>query len=95
MKALTFEVFGTVVDYRSSIVWAGRQLSAAHGVKVNWGEFADAWRAEYRPSMDSAMRDASSWVKVDAIYRTVLDELLERYGVIGLTEQEKVEFNLV
>lgn len=95
VKALTFDVFGTVVDYRGSIVTAGRQLSAAHGVEVDWGEFADAWRAEYRPSMDRAMRHASSWVKVDAIYRTVLDELLERYGVTGLSEQEKVEFNLV
>ena len=95
VKALTFDVFGTVVDYRSSIVAEGHRLSAAHGWDVNWGEFADAWRAEYRPSMDRAMRDASSWVDVDAIYRTVLDELLERYGVVGLTEEQKVDFNFV
>ncbi|MBD2763533.1 haloacid dehalogenase type II [Kocuria sp. cx-116] len=95
VKALTFDVFGTVVDYRSSIVAEGRRLSAAHGLDVNWGELADAWRAECRPSMDRAMRDASSWVNVDAIYRAVLDELLKRYGIAGLSEHEKVQFNLV
>ncbi|GGG60168.1 haloacid dehalogenase [Kocuria dechangensis] len=95
VKALTFDVFGTVVDYRSSIVAEGRRLSAAHGVEVNWGDFADAWRAGYRPAMERAMRDDSSWVNVDAIYRAVLDDLLERYGVVGLTEEQKVEFNFV
>lgn len=95
VKALTFDVFGTVVDYRSSIVAEGRRLSAAHGVDLNWGDFADAWRAGYRPAMDRAMRDDSSWVNVDAIYRAVLDDLLERYGVVGLSEEQKAGFNLV
>lgn len=95
VKALTFDVFGTVVDYRSSIVAEGRALGVKHGIDIDWGVFADAWRGEYRPSMDRAMQNQQSWVNVDTIYRTVLDGLVERYGLAELTEEEKVEFSFV
>lgn len=95
VKALTFDVFGTVVDYRSSIISEGRLLAAKHGFDVDWEEFADAWRAEYRPSMDRAMQGSDSWVNVDSIYRSVLDQLVERYGLYGLTEEETADFSFV
>lgn len=95
VKALTFDVFGTVVDYRSSIIAEGRALAAKHGFDIDWGEFADAWRGEYRPSMDRAMESSSTWINVDSIYRGVLDQLIERYGLDGLTEEDKAEFSFV
>jgi 2-haloacid dehalogenase len=56
VKALTFDVFGTVVDYRGTIVREEERLSRAKGLSVDWAQFADAWRARYRPSMDRVMR---------------------------------------
>ena len=45
VKALTFDVFGTVVDWRSSIIREGRLLTETKGLRVDWAKFADAWRA--------------------------------------------------
>ncbi len=56
VKALTFDVFGTVVDWRSSIIREGELLSKAKGLEVDWPAFADAWRAGYRPAMDRVSR---------------------------------------
>jgi len=49
IKALAFDVFGTVVDYRGTIIREGERLNRAKGLPVDWGQFADAWRARYRP----------------------------------------------
>ncbi len=94
VKALTFDVFGTVVDFRSSIIAEGRELSRKHGFDVDWPAFADQWRAEYRPHMDRVTA-GEKWVNVDAIYRQALDMLLEKFDIQGLSEDEKVHFNLV
>ena len=51
VKAMTFDVFGTVVDWRSSIVREGEELTARSGIEVDWPRFADAWRAGYGPAM--------------------------------------------
>ena len=56
IRALVFDVFGTVVDWRSSIVREGKMLTAAKGLEVDWPGFADAWRAGYRPAMERASR---------------------------------------
>ncbi|PJJ65579.1 haloacid dehalogenase type II [Compostimonas suwonensis] len=95
VKALTFDVFGTVVDFRSSIIAEGHRLAEKHGFEVDWPAFADAWRAEYRPAMDRVMADESRWLNVDSIYREALDMLLEKFDIRGLTEEEKVELNLI
>lgn len=50
VKALTFDVFGTVVDWRGSIIREGEQLSLARRIEVDWAEFADRWRAGYSPT---------------------------------------------
>ena len=51
VRALTFDVFGTVVDWRSSIIREGRRLTETKGIRVDWTRFADAWRAGYGPAM--------------------------------------------
>ena len=93
IKALTFDVFGTVVDWRSSITREGRRLGEARGIDLDWSAFADDWRAGYGPSMSRVRKGELPWTNIDALHRMVLDELLEKHGVTGLTEEEKVDFN--
>lgn len=93
VKALTFDVFGTVVDYRSTIVREGGRFGEAKGFEIDWAAFADAWRGRYRPSMDRVTRGELPWTNLDALHRVALDELLEEFGVRGLSEQEKEHLN--
>ena len=94
VKALVFDVFGTVVDWRSSITCEGEKLAKRKGITdVDWEEFADAWRGGYGPSMNLVRTGKLPWTRIDDLHRMVLDELLEKYGIEGLTEDEKVDFN--
>lgn len=95
VRALTFDVFGTVVDWRSTIVDEGRELGRAKGIDIDWGSFADAWRAKYRPSMDRVRRNAIPWRNLDALHRLSLEELLNELKITGLDEQEKDHLNRV
>ena len=99
VKALVFDVFGTVVDWRGSIVREGEALSAAKGLAVDWPAFADAWRAGYQPAMRRAMQPGSTgevaWSRLDELHRGILDELLPRFGLAALDEAERAHLNLV
>ena len=61
VRALTFDVFGTVVDWRGSIIREGERLGRARGLAVDWGRLADAWRAGYAPAMDRVRRGDLPW----------------------------------
>ena len=89
IKALTFDVFGTVVDWRSSIIEEGRELGRSKGLDVDWARFADAWRGKYGPSMDRVRRSDIPWQNLDALHRASLDDLLVEFGIEGLSEPEK------
>ena len=94
VKALIFDVFGTVVDWRGSVIRAGEELGARKGLEgVDWAAFADAWRKKYAPSMDRVRRGESPWRNLDTLHRASLEELLEEFGVGGLSEEEKDHFN--
>ncbi len=94
VKALTFDVFGTVVDWRGSITRQGEALGKAKDVtSVEWAEFADRWRGGYGPSMDKVRKGELPWTNIDTLHRSILDELLEEFNITGLTEEEKVDFN--
>lgn len=95
VKALAFDVFGTVVDYRGTIIAEGQALNETHGLSVDWGAFADAWRARYRPNMDRVMRGDLPWMNLDALHRLALDELLEQFGVSAIVEEERRTLNRV
>lgn len=95
VKALTFDVFGTVVDWRSSVIAEGEALGKAKGLKVDWAQFADAWRGGYGPSMDRVRKGELPWTNIDTLHRMVLDRLLSEFGVTGLTGAEKDHFNRV
>jgi len=88
IRALLFDVFGTVVDWRASLVREGRALTANRGLEVDWAKFADAWRAGYRPAMERVRRGELAWMNIDQLHRLILDELLPRFGIHGLAEAE-------
>ena len=94
VRALTFDVFGTVVDWRSSVIDEGRALGARLGLQVDWPAFADAWRAGYPPAMDEVRSGALPWMDIDALHRRILERLLAERGLV-LPEAEAVRFNLV
>jgi 2-haloacid dehalogenase len=95
VKALTFDVFGTVVDWRSSVIAEARALGKAKGLSVDWEAFVDAWKPAYYAGMDRVRKGEIPWTNVDDIHRAKLEELLVEFGVTGWTEAEKDHFNRV
>jgi 2-haloacid dehalogenase len=89
VAALTFDVFGTVVDWRGSIIAEGATLGRAKDLDVDWGSFADRWRRKYRPSMNRVRLGEIPWTNLDALHRGSLDELLAELGIDALSEAEK------
>ena len=95
VKALTFDVFGTVVDWRGSLIREGLAFGAARGIQIDWASFADDWRGGYGPSMNRVRRGELPWTNIDALHRMVLDELLMKYGITSLSEADKDYLNRV
>lgn len=95
VKALGFDVFGTVVDWRSSIIREGRELGRAKGLDVDWEAFTDAWRGLYQPALDKVRTGAMPWTRLDDLHRMSLDRLLVEYDIRGLSETEVAHLNRV
>jgi 2-haloacid dehalogenase len=95
VKALVFDVFGTVVDWHGSVAREVRALAKARGLRVNAVKFAKAWRAGYRPAMDRVLRGEAPFQKIDVIHREILEDVLRQFKVTTLTEEEKAHLNLV
>lgn len=95
IKALAFDVFGTCVDFRGSIIRECRALGKAKGLRVNWGKFTDAWRAGYKPAMDRVRSGELPWTRIDVLHRMILDDILEKFRIAdAFTEEEKIHLNL-
>ena len=95
IKALAFDVFGTVVDWRSSIIREGEALGRTRGLAVDWARLADDWRALYQPAMERVRSGEIGWCKLDDLHRINLDRLLERHGLKALREAEIEHLNRV
>ena len=93
VKALVFDTFGTVVDWRTSVTQEVEALGARKGLKVDGAKFADAWRAGYRPSMDRVRTGELPWTKLDRLHRMTLDKILVDFGITGLSEIETDALN--
>ena len=93
VKAMTFDVFGTVVDWRSSIAREAKMMGEQKGFDFDWDNFADKWRAGYGPSMNKVRTGELPWTKIDVLHRMILDELLSEYNITNLTESEKDHLN--
>jgi len=91
-RALTFDVIGTVVDYYSTIVREGTELSRARGLNVDWPGFVAAWRREERLGQERVERREWPWTNRDEIHRHSLDHLLPGGS---MTKAELEDFNRV
>ena len=93
VRALAFDIFGTVVDWRGSLIQEGQQLQARLGLAADWPALADAWRAGYQPAMDRVRRGDLPWTPIDSLHRQILDGLLPRFGLAALDEAERMQLN--
>ena len=91
--ALVFDIFGTVVDWRGSIIREGRALGARLGLAADWAALADAWRDGYAPAMARVARGEVRWANIDTLHRGILDAILPRFGLDALPEAERQAFN--
>lgn len=95
VEVLVFDVFGTLVDWRGSIIAEGARFNQARGLTVDWGVVADAWRAGYQPAMDRVRRGQRTWVNIDQLHCEILDDLLPRFGLNNLSGEERRDLNRV
>ena len=87
-----FDVFGTLVDWRGSIISAGHRIGDPKGVVVDWGALADDWRREgYLAPIRDLMDGTAPWQEVEAFLSPKLVELLDRAGVQDLDSGEIAE----
>jgi 2-haloacid dehalogenase len=93
-KVLAFDVFGTVVDWRGSIIGELETFGEKHGLAEDWAAFTDAWRAGYPAAMDRVRTGELPWLKIDALHRLILDELLDRAGIDSVPQSAVEELNL-
>ena len=92
VSALVFDVFGTLVDWRTSIA---REVRAALGDRVNAEAFADAWRDQYQPAMEDVRSGRLPFSKLDVLHRRNLDVVLHDLGLeAALDDAAKVALNL-
>ncbi len=88
LKALVFDVFGTVVDWRGSIARDLTAIGDERGLTIDWSRFADDWRALYHPAMDRVRSGARPWTRLDALHRENLLSVLDQHRLEGFSELE-------
>ena len=93
VKALVFDAFGTVVDWRTSVSREVEELAKRKGLKIDGARFADAWRAGYGPSMNRVRSGELPWTRLDDLHRMILDKILIDFGITGLSEDETEALN--
>lgn len=93
VKALVFDVFGTVVDWRTSVAREVEAVARRKRLTVDGSAFADAWRAGYAPSMNRVRTGELPWTPLDRLHRMTLDGLLQKFGLTGLAEAEVADLN--
>jgi 2-haloacid dehalogenase len=95
VQALLFDVFGTVVDWRSSIIAELTRFGADKGLDADWAQFTDDWRALYQPALEEVRSGRRAWTILDVLHRESLDTLLAKYKISGLAEADKDHLNRV
>ncbi len=94
IRALVFDVFGTLVDWRGGIAREARARLAPHGIAIDGAAFADAWRAQYQPAMEDVRSGRLPFSKLDALHRRNLEAIAAAFGLGSLPESARVELNL-
>jgi 2-haloacid dehalogenase len=93
VKALLFDVFGTLVDWRGSIGREARTMLAPRGVAIDWEAFADAWHNRYQPALDEVRSGRLPFTTLDVLNRRNLDVILKDFGLDALDEPARIELN--
>jgi len=89
VKALVFDVFGTVVDWRSSLIADFTQWGAGRGIEADWAGLVDAWRAAYMPSMDEVRKHPErGYLALDTLHRQSLERLVTQFAITGLNDDD-------
>jgi 2-haloacid dehalogenase len=84
LKAVLFDTFGTLVDWRGGVSVALARLGEEHGVTADWLALTDAWRGAYRPSLDAVRSGARPWCILDDLHRDSILALLPQFGAAAL-----------
>ena len=88
VKAILFDTFGSVVDWRTSVIAEMSAFGAQRGISADWAAFADAWRGAYKPSMDRVRHKERPWTILDVLHRESLETLVAQFGIGGLSEAD-------
>jgi 2-haloacid dehalogenase len=94
IQALFFDVFGTLVDWRSGVARESERILSPLGHALDWPAFADAWRDEYKPSMAEVQEGRMPFAKLDVLHRRNLERILPRFGIERLPEETMQDLNL-
>jgi 2-haloacid dehalogenase len=94
VKALFFDVFGTLVDWRTSIARETELLLVPLGRALDWLDFADAWRDQYQPAMEEVRAGRIPFCKLDALHRRNLERICPQFGLEDLPDETLAELNL-
>jgi 2-haloacid dehalogenase len=81
VKALFFDVFGTLVDWRTGVSRDAKSILRPRGYAIDWKAFADAWRDEYQPSLEEVRSGRTPYTKLDVLHRRMLQKILPRFGL--------------
>ncbi len=95
VKAMVFDTFGSVVDWRGSIIRDLTRWGNENGFAADWAAFADKWRGMYQPSMEQVRNGQRPWTILDVLHRESLDVLIEEFGLQAMTEAQRVYVNCV
>ena len=88
LKVCIFDVFGTVVDWRGSLIEDLPKLGKKHSLDTDWTSFADDWRGLYQPAMDEVRSGRRAFTILDVLHRESLVTLVERYRIAGLSQAD-------
>lgn len=89
IQALVFDVFGTVVDWRTSLICRFEKFGHDNGLTADWAGLVDDWRGQYQPLMNEVRSGKREWAYLDELHRIALEQLLPRYGLANLNDSQK------
>lgn len=93
-RAIVFDTFGSVVDWRGSLIADLSAYGTARGITADWAALVDDWRAAYQPALERVRSGKQAWTRLDDLHRTSLDRLVAEHGIKGLTEEDLRHINL-
>jgi 2-haloacid dehalogenase len=94
IRAMFFDVFGTLVDWRTGVAREADRVLRPLGHTLDWTGFADAWRAEYQPGMEEVRSGRIPFSKLDVLHRHNLERFMPRFGLTDLSETVRYELTL-